>query len=143
MNGNDARHVKRSKRFLSRDITAEATVFPGGIRVSVYGGDHPGLGAVSVVSPEGRITTTQFSGRCDGEITQQWAEALCGGGLLPAVVDAGVHYDDLSPAGIGEMLRQSQALLDALVEDIMNEQGNEDDTDRERRARCCAGAYGR
>lgn len=121
MNGKqeNARQVKLSKRFLNRDITAEATVFPGGIRVSVYGGDHPGLGAVSVVSPEGRVTTTQFSGRSDGEITQQWAEGLCGGALLPAVIDAGVHYDDLSPAGSGEVLRQSQALLDELLEEIL------------------------
>ena len=115
-----ARRVALSKRFLNREITAEATVYPEGIRVSIHGGDRWGIGAVSVVAPDGRITTTQFSGRNDGEISQQWAEALCGGELLPAVIDAGVGYDDLSPAGIGEMLRHSQLLLDELLEEIMN-----------------------
>lgn len=77
-----------------KKITAELTRLDQGVQVLVAGGDLSHVGAVSIVDPEGHITTTQFPGHRDGVVSRRWAEALAETGNIPAVVTAGIHYDN-------------------------------------------------
>lgn len=96
---------------LGAPLTARIQVIDGGVRAEVYGGTRPHIGAVSIAGPEGDITTTQFPTHRDGAVSARWAEALAGAGLRPAVVLAGIHYDDLSADGIRQVLDASDRLL--------------------------------
>ena len=100
---------------LGQRIEVRTLVFPEGIVVSVYGGEAPNIGAVSVAGPDGGVTTTQFPGHRDGAVSGKWARTLADRGWLPAVVQAGIHCDALSPEGIGDVLATTDRLLERLL----------------------------
>ena len=97
------------------NICAEVLSLPRGISISLYGGDAPHIGAVAVLSPEGEIILSQFSGHKEGEICQAWALSLKQRGIMPAVIHAGIHYDQLSKAGIQQVLQTSDQLLNEVL----------------------------
>ena len=105
-----------SRECLGSRLHAEALALPGGLHVSVYGGDLPHIGAVSVAGPDGSVATTQFPGHRDGAVSEAWARALSERGFRPAVVEAGIHYDGITPEGIRRVLEAGKALLGELVE---------------------------
>lgn len=100
---------------LDAPLTARVQPLDGGVRVEIYGGTRPHIGAVSIAGPEGKVTTTQFPAHRDGVVSSRWAEALAGAGLRPAVVLAGIHYDGISPAGIRQVLAASDRLLQEML----------------------------
>lgn len=100
-----------TRTVLGAPITARVQVVDGGARAEVYGGTRPHIGAVSITGLEGDITTTQFPTHRDGAVSARWAEALAAAGLRPAVVLAGIHYDDLSHDGIRQVMAASDRLL--------------------------------
>lgn len=112
---NDIRRVRLSAECLGRPIDAEALVFAEGIHVSVYGGDRPHIGAVSVAQPGGEVLTTQFPGHRDAAVSEVWAKAVAGLGLAPVIVEAGIHYDGLDQAGIRSVLAVTDQLLSRLL----------------------------
>ena len=81
---------------MGREITAEILSFGQGLHVSVYGGDLPHIGAVSIVAPDGACSTVQFPKHLDNAVSERWAKALACAGYCPAVVEAGIHYDHIS-----------------------------------------------
>lgn len=105
------RQFEVTRTLFGREITASVLRLEEGVHVSVFGGSRPHIGAVSVVSPEGEITTQQFPGHRDAAVSARWAEALAGAGYRPAVVEAGIHYDQLSREGIDAVLALSEELL--------------------------------
>ena len=109
------RRYRLSRECLGARLHAEALAFPGSLHVSVYGGDLPHIGAVSVVGPDGAVATTQFPGHRDGAVSEAWAKALSERGFRPAVVEAGIHYDGITPEGIRRVLEAGDALLAALL----------------------------
>lgn len=118
------RRCRLSRECLDARLFAEALAFPGSLHVSVYGGDLPHIGAVSVVGPDGAVATTQFPGHRDGAVSEAWAKALSERGFRPAVVEAGIHYDGITPEGIRRVLEAGEALLAALLAE-MSEAGDE------------------
>lgn len=111
----DVRSLSLTRTCLGRDITVDVRFFPQGIHVSLYGGDLPHIGAVSVTDPEGNRTDLCFPGHRENTLTIRWSEALRKAGFLPAVVEAGVHYDGISREGIREVL----ACCDELLEEVL------------------------
>ena len=105
-----------TRELLGKEITAEVLCLPQGVRVSVFGGDLPHIGAVSIAAPEGTCSTVEFPGHRDGTVSRRWADALAKAGFCPAVVEAGIHYDGLSREGIAEVL----ALTDNMLSDILD-----------------------
>ena len=81
------------------------------LQVGLYGGDTPHIGAVGIVDPDGNITVTQFEGHKEGVLCRQWCEALAKTAHCPAVVSAGVHYDQASREEILQIVRLCGELL--------------------------------
>lgn len=115
---NEVKHIRLSRDCLGRSIEVEAMAFLEGVHVSVYGGDQGHIGAVSIVEPGGQIESFQFPGHRDAVVSEAWARALAGAGCVPAVVEAGIHYDGLSEAGIRRVLEASDQLLRRLLIDL-------------------------
>ena len=117
----DAREITESVDCLGRRIFAGATLFPKGIHVSVYGGDLPHIGAVTIISPEGEEETVLFPTHRDDVVSRRWGKRLKDTGFLPAVVEAGIHYDGLTKDGIDAVVQAADALLDRLLRAIHGE----------------------
>ena len=111
----DVREIIEEAECLGRTIVASATLFPEGVHISIYGGDRPHIGAVTIIRPEGEEETTQFPTHRDGVVSRRWGERLKEEGFLPAVVEAGIHYDGLTKAGVESVIRATDQLLERLL----------------------------
>lgn len=114
--GNLIKSFSFSESFLDAAITVQVLHFSKGVSVSLFGGHAPHIGAVAVLSPEGETFLTQFSGHKEGEICQSWALMLKQKGITPAVVQAGIHYDQLTPEGIKQVMK----ITDRLFYDVLS-----------------------
>ena len=103
---------------LDQPIIAEAILYPEGLHISVYGGELPHIGAISIVDPDGEVKTIPFNGHKDAFITHKWIGALTHTGIRPIVIEAGIHYDALSYEGIGLVLKATDHLLEKTLECI-------------------------
>lgn len=110
------RRFELTRTLLGADITAQVLLLDEGVQASVFGGTLPHIGAVSVVSPGGEVTTQQFPAHKDGAVSERWARALSAAGHRPAAVTAGIHYDSLSRQGIDEVL----ALTDEMLAEVID-----------------------
>lgn len=109
------RQFELKRTLFGADITAQITVFDEGVQVSIFGGTRPHIGAVCVANMADELSTTQFPGHRDGVISRAWAKALLEMGLCPAVVTAGIHYDDLSREQITEVVEMTDDMLGELL----------------------------
>lgn len=99
------------RQYRGRYITALIVRTAGGVQVILTGGDLPHIGAVGVADPGGKCTVTQFPTHREGVVCEKWVQALAAAGLCPAVVTAGIHYDELGPAGIRRVLALTDEML--------------------------------
>ena len=107
-----------------QDITAFVLVPDEGIHVSVFGGKKPHIGAVSIIPPDGGRQDLQFPGHKDLVIASRWAEAICHAGYRPVVIEAGIHYDDLSKEGIAAVVAAADRLLEDLLQCLSKNRGS-------------------
>lgn len=105
------RQFELRRSYRGRDIVAQVLQLPQGVHISLYGGDLPHIGAVGIAAPEENRTVTQFPGHREGLVCEKWIEALSAAGFCPAVVEAGIHYDELSREGIAAVLAVTDDLL--------------------------------
>lgn len=110
------RHFQLTCELFDREITAEILCLEQGLHVSIFGGDLPHIGAVSIVALDGVCSTVQFPEHRDGAVSERWARALACAGYCPAVVEAGIHYDQISKQGIAAVL----SLTDKMLDDALN-----------------------
>jgi hypothetical protein len=94
-----------------KKITAQVTKLDCGLHVSLYGGELSHIGAVTVISPEGIVETTQFPGHKEGVLAESWAKTFAEKGYFPVVMEAGIHYNNLGKAGIEEVLSLCRNML--------------------------------
>lgn len=104
-----------TRELMGAPITAHAICLPNGLQVMVYGGTLPHIGAVSVADPQGNVTTQQFPTHKDGVVSERWARVLSTTGYCPAVVTAGIHYDDLSQEQIDQVVVLTGDMLGELL----------------------------
>ena len=109
---------KISSHLFGRNITAQVLVLSQGIHISLFGGDLPHIGAVSIAESEGGVYTKQFSGHKEGVISSEWAKKLVEAGYSPVVVEAGIHYDQLSQEGIAQVLQLSENMRMRVMEKL-------------------------
>lgn len=114
-----------TRELMGAPVTAHVICLSGGLQVTVYGGTLPHIGAVSVVDPQGNVTTQQFPTHKDGVVSELWAGALLTSGCCPAVVTAGIHYDDLSQ----EQIDQVVALTNEMLAELLNALGKQSASD--------------
>ena len=115
------RQFERTEILMGYPIKVLAICLSTGIHVGIYGGELPHIGAVSIVDPEGNRTTTQFHAHKDGIISTRWAEALSNQGYRPVVIEAGIHYDNLSRDGIDNVVKLTDTLLAEVLEWLADE----------------------
>lgn len=109
------RQFKLIRTLLGADITAQVLQLDHDLQVALFGGTCPHIGAVSIVSPAGEVTTQQFPTHKDGVVSERWAKALADAGYCPAVVTVGIHYDDLSRDGIAAVVELTDRMLDEVL----------------------------
>ena len=112
------KHIVCERQFRGKSITAELTVTNCGIQVGLFGGDQPHIGAVGILDPAGKTTVTQFEEHREGVLCQQWCEALAKAGRIPAVMSAGVHYDNVSKEEIVQIVRLCNELLKDMLDNL-------------------------
>lgn len=100
-----------TRDFRGRSITAAVTDTGQGVQVLLSGGDAPHIGAVGVLSPDGKIAVTEFSAHREGVLCRQWCRAFWNAGIAPAAVSAGVHYDAAAAAEIQRVVALCESLL--------------------------------
>lgn len=110
------RQFMLTRSLFDADITAQITLLDDGIQALICGGTRPHLGAVSIVEPDGAISTTQFPGHREGIISEQWATAFLAAGYSPSIVAAGIHYDHLSKGEIAAVLGLTDEMLREILE---------------------------
>ena len=110
------KHIVCERQFRGKSITAELAVTNCGMQVGLFGGDKPHIGAVGILDPAGKTTVIQFEEHREGVLCQQWCEALAKAGRIPAVMSAGVHYDNVSKEEIVQIVR----LCDELLKDMLD-----------------------
>lgn len=109
-------HAERT--FRGKIIAADATITDSGVQIGLFGGDKPHIGAVGILDPAGKIMVTQFETHREGILCQQWCEALAKAGCIPAVVSAGVHYDNASKEEIEQIVQLCHELLKDMLDNL-------------------------
>lgn len=109
------RQFEVTRQFQGALITAQVLCFPQGVHISLFGGTLPHIGAVSIIDPKKNCMTTQFPGHKDGVVSARWAEVLLQHCLCPAVIEVGIHYDDLSKAEIAAICSLTDEMLAELL----------------------------
>lgn len=112
------RRFDLTRRLFDAEITAQVLQLDQGLHVSVFGGTRPHIGAVSTAPPAGSVETLQFPGHKDGVISGRWARALSEAGHCPCVVEAGIHYDNLSGGEIDMVVALTEEMLGTILETL-------------------------
>lgn len=110
------RHRYVSKSLFGYEITADATVLDEGIQVILYGGAKSHIGSVTIVGFDGHVNTTVFDGHKEAGLSQKWALTIAHNKGLPAIVSAGIHYDNATREQIQEILKTCDELLEQLLD---------------------------
>ncbi len=105
------RQFTLTRELMGATLTAQAVLLPSGLQIGLYGGTLPHIGAVSVADPQGDIDTQQFTTHQDGVVSERWARTLSEAGYRPAVVIAGIHYDDLNRKQIAAVVELTDDML--------------------------------
>ena len=109
------RQFELRRTYRGKYITALALQLEDGLHVSLFGGDRAHIGAVGIVEPDGACSLKEFPGHREGILCRAWTEALSAGGFRPAVVEAGIHYDNLGKDGIREVVSLTEDMLRELL----------------------------
>lgn len=100
------------RRLFQREITAKLLITEQGISVLLTGGDLPHIGAVSVTRPGETTETIEFSGHKEGVVSERWSGQIAALAHVPAVVQAGIHYDHAKLEQIAEILQITDEMLE-------------------------------
>lgn len=109
--------------------------------VAIWGGEKPHIGAVSVAQPrpslkDPAVTSSTasvfcFLGHKEDELARAAAEILAASLDTNVVVTAGIHWDNIEQVSIRKVIRNSEILLDMILDKI----GILIDQERERKNR--------
>ena len=111
----DAYNLSASVRLIGEDVL-----------VAIWGGEKPHIGAVAVAQPrpslkDPAVTSSSASVIClvghkEDELAKAAAEILAAALKTQVVVTAGIHWDNLTPEAIQRVVRNSQILVDKILE---------------------------
>jgi hypothetical protein len=112
----------------SYDLEAGVRWIGGDFLVAVWGGEKPHIGAVSAAQsrpslrdPEAVSATASvlcFSGHKEDDLAKAMSEVLAAVLDTKVVVTAGIHWDHISPEGIQQVMKNSETLVDLILEKI-------------------------
>lgn len=101
--------------FMGFPIKASVIKFSQGVNICLTGGSCEHIGAVSLVSPAGDISTTVFKLHKDDIISSSWAKELAKANIMPAVISVGIHYDNINKNKIDHILDLVNQLLKEII----------------------------
>jgi hypothetical protein len=100
--------------------------------LSVWGGD-PHIGAVAMAQPRPSLTDPDrmsatssvfcYLGHKEDEVVKEVSERLAAALQAKVVVAAGLHWDDLGPEGIRQVVKNVQALVDCIIDEEERDHG--------------------
>jgi gallate decarboxylase subunit D len=109
--------LEASVRFIGKDLL-----------VAVWGGERPHVGAVAIAQPRPslkdpeRVSATAsvvcLLGHKEDDLAKAVAEILAAAMNTTVVVTAGIHWDNLDAEEINQVLRNSEILVDLILEKI-------------------------
>ena len=76
-----------------------------GINVLMEGGDQGHIGAVGIAEPGMETKVITFPGHREEAICRKWATVLAAKYNAPVVVEAGIHFNQITKEEIQEVLR--------------------------------------
>ncbi len=114
----DGHMIELERLLFGCPICCRATRLDSGIHVLLTGGGKSHIGAVSVAEPDGKTETNVFPGHKDQFVSEPWAKALAAKIGQRACVVCGIHYDDATQEQIAEILRQTDQMLEQLLQQI-------------------------
>ena len=116
----DAYNLCASVRFIGADVL-----------VAIWGGERPPIGAVAMAQPrpslkDPELTSASASVIClvghkEDELVKATAEILAATLETQVVVTAGIHWDNLSPEAIQQIIRHSEILVDMILARLIKE----------------------
>ena len=111
------------------DVNAHCRIIGRDILVAVWGGEKPHIGAVAVAHPRasrinpGKTSATAsvicLSGHKEDDLARRMAIQLASDLNTHVVVTAGVHWDNLSPDGIRQVLENCESLTRMILQRIL------------------------
>ena len=115
----------------SYDLSASIRLIGQDLLVAIWGGEKPHIGAVAVAQPrpslkDPDVTSASASVIClvghkEDELAKAAAEILAATFNTHVVVTAGIHWDNLDPQGIQQIIQNSEVLVDRIVEKCLAE----------------------
>ena len=117
----------------SYDLAAYARFIGNSLLVAIWGGEKPHIGAVSVAQPrpslkDAKITSSTASVFCllghkEDDLAKAGSEILASALNTDVVVTVGIHWENLDEKGVKKVIRNSEILLDLILERISSEIG--------------------
>jgi hypothetical protein len=116
----------------SFDIEAGVVRIGEDLLVAIWGGDKPHIGAVAAALPRASITdptqssatasVISFPAHKEHELARRSSEKISAALNTPVVVTAGIHWDELSEAGISTVMKNSELLVDLILQKLKQAQ---------------------
>jgi len=113
------------------NLSASVRLIGADVLVAIWGGERPHIGAVAVAQPrpslkDPEITSASASVICllghkEDELVKATAEILAATLETQVVVTAGIHWDNLSPEAIRQIIRHSEILVDMILARLVSE----------------------
>jgi len=107
------------------NLSASVRLIGADVLVSIWGGERPHIGAVAVAQPrpslkDPELTSASTSVIClighkEDDLVKATAEIMAATLETQVVVTAGIHWDNLSPEAIQQIIRHSEILLDKIM----------------------------
>ncbi len=113
------------------DISASVRRIGPDILVAIWGGEKPHIVAVAMAQPRPSLkdpevtsaTASVFAyvGHKEDELAKAAAEILAATLKTNVVVAAGIHWDNLTPEAIQRVIKNSEVLVEMILEKITDE----------------------
>jgi len=110
------------------DLEAGVRLIEQDLLVAIWGGEKPHIGAVSVAQPRPSLKYPEVMsatasvicllGHKENELAKAASEILAAALNTSVVVTAGIHWDNISKDGIQKVIKNSQILVDLILERI-------------------------
>jgi hypothetical protein len=108
------------------DLAASVRMIGSDLLVAIWGGEKPHIGAVAVAQPrpslkDPAVMSSSASVIClvghkEDELAKAAAEILAAALKTQVVVTAGIHWNNLAPEAIQRIVRNSEILVDKILE---------------------------
>jgi hypothetical protein len=113
------------------DLSASVRLIGRDVLVAIWGGEKPHIGAVAMAQPRPSLknpettsaTASVFSyvGHKEDELAKAASEILSATLKTRVVVTAGIHWDNIKKKGIQCIIKNSEILVDLILDRIASE----------------------